>query len=154
MGISAIARPREQVLMRRLPFIEFMELLEFSHLRFEPPEPAAGAALLGTLEWRNGPQHDAGDTSGIYVCSTLEALRDAVLSPEAAEIHIDSPARGRIRLRAIARHRSAAARPPCIRVDLSALIRRVLVPAAAPAHLYDLVRHVVMTRLWIEVARV
>ena len=70
-----------------------------------------------------------------------------------AELEIDMPSLDLIRLMATVRQRDIPPPQPCLRVDLQALIRRVLVPADAPAHLYDLVRHVVMARLWIEVAR-
>lgn len=138
---------------RGLSFVELMELLEFSRLRFEAPMAGASATLIGTQDWRRHLDGDELDPSGVYICSTLEALRDAVLPPANAELEIDMPSLDLIRLMATVRQRDIPPPQPCLRVDLQALIRRVLVPADAPAHLYDLVRHVVMARLWIEVAR-
>ena len=138
---------------RGLSFVELMELLEFSRLRFEAPMAGASATLIGTQDWRRHLDDEL-DPSGVYICSTLDALRDAVLPPANAELEIDMPSLDLIRLMATMRQRDTPLPQPCLRVDLQALIRRVLVPADAPAHLYDLVRHVVMARLWIEVARV
>ena len=138
---------------RALSFVELMELLEFSRLRFEAPMAGASATLIGTQDWRRHLDGDELDPSGVYICSTLEALRDAVLPPANAELEIDMPSLDLIRLMATVRQRDIPPPQPCLRVDLQALIRRVLVPADAPAHLYDLGRHVVMARLWIEVAR-
>lgn len=138
---------------RGLSFVELMELLEFSRLRFEAPMAGASATLIGTQDWRRHVDGNRLDPAGVYICSTLQALRDAVLPPANAELRIDMPSLGRIRLMATLRQRDSAPPQPWLRVDLQALIRRVLVPADAPAHLYDLVRHVVMARLWIEVAR-
>lgn len=138
---------------RGLSFVELMELLEFSRLRFEAPSAGASAALIGTQDWRRHVDGNRLDPAGVYICSTLQALRDAVLPPDNAELRIDMPSLDLIRLMATMRQHDSAPPPPWLRVDLQALIRRVLVPADAPAHLYDLVRHVVMARLWIEVAR-
>lgn len=139
---------------RGLSFVELMELLEFSRLRFEAPAAGASSTLIGTQEWHLGIDADGLPPSDIYICSTLEALRDAVLPPADAELRIDTPSLDFIRLMATARARATPLPQPCLRVDLQALIRRVLVAAEAPAHLYDLVRQVVMARLWIDVARV
>lgn len=137
---------------RALSFVELMELLEFSCLRFEAPAPGANAALIGTQEWRRaaGPGLDP---SAVYICSTLAALKEPVLPPADADLCIDMPSTGLVRLVATLRQRPPAPPRRCLRVDLQALIRRVIVPATAPAHLYELVRHVVMARLWVEVAR-
>nr|WP_314362654.1 hypothetical protein [uncultured Achromobacter sp.] len=140
--------------VRELPFVEFIELLEFSHLRFDPPAQGAASAPVGTQEWRRRIEGDCAQPESVYVCTTLDALHDAVLAPEDAELEIDMPCQSRVRLRTLFQQRDRAASTPCVRVDLQALIRRVLVPASAPAHLFELVRHVVMTRLWVEVARV
>lgn len=142
-----------QAIARRLAFVEFMELLEFSRLRFEQPETGASKTLIGTQEWLRRIERDALDTSGVYVCTTLDALHAAVLPPADTELKIDMPSRGKVRLRALFRRRDSLAPQPCLRVDIQTLIRRVLVPAGAPAHLYDLVRHVAMTRLWVDVSR-
>lgn len=152
--IAGAQDPGGRLIVRRLRFVEFMELLEFSHLRFEEPAGMAQPALIGTQEWRCRVECDASDTSDIYVCSTLEALHNAVLVPEDAELDIDATSGGKVRLRAVAKQGPARPRPPWVRVDLHTLIHRVMVAGAAPAHLYELVRHLVMTRLWIEVGRV
>lgn len=140
--------------VRELAFVELIELLEFSHLRFDPPLPASGSPLVGTQEWLRRIDGASSDPAAVYVCTTLDALRDAVLAPEHAELMIDMPTQGRVRLRALSKPPGQAALQACVRVDLRALIRRVLVPASAPAHLFELVKHVVMTRLWVEVARI
>lgn len=140
--------------VRELPFVEFIELLEFSRLRLDLPKRGAAGALVGSQEWNRKIQDDAAEPGSVYVCTTLDALHHAVLPPENAELKIDMPSKSRVRLRTLSRQRVRAASQPCVRVDLQALIRRVLVPANAPAHLFDLVRHVVVTRLWVEVARV
>lgn len=139
--------------MRELPFVEFIELLEFSHLRFDTPKRGS-TQLVGSQEWRRQIEDDGAQPGSVYVCTTLDALHHAVLAPDDAELKIDMPSKSRVRLRTLSRQRGRTATQPCVRVDLQALIRRVLVPANAPAHLFDLVRHVVMTRLWVEVARV
>ncbi|CAB3636719.1 MAG: hypothetical protein ACWGIK_02350 [Achromobacter pulmonis] len=149
-GHAATAMP----IARGLSFVELMELLEFSRLRFEAPGTDACATLIGTQEWRRGVDGNALAPSAIYICSTLDALRDAVLPPADARLDIDMPSLGRVRLMATMRRQVTPLPQPCLRVDLQALVRRVLVPAEAPPHLYDLVRHVVMARLWIEVARI
>lgn len=140
--------------VRELPFVEFIELLEFSHLRFDLPDKGATSSLVGSQEWRRQIDDDCAQPGSVYVCTTLDALHHAVLAPEHAELKIDMPCQSRVRLRTLFRQRASASAQPCVRVDLQALIRRVLVPASAPAHLFDLVKHVVMTRLWVEVARV
>ncbi len=140
--------------VRELPFAEFIELLEFSHLRFDVPERRSTATLVGSQEWCRQIEDEAAKPGSVYVCTTLDALQHAVLAPEDAELKIDMPSKTRVRLRTLSRQRGRAALQPCVRVDLQALIRRVLVPSSAPAHLFDLVKHVVMTRLWVEVARV
>ncbi|WP_291386923.1 MULTISPECIES: hypothetical protein [Achromobacter] len=148
-------QPCEAVtVVRELPFEEFIELLEFSHLRFDLPKRGSTAALVGSQEWNRKIQDDASKPGSVYVCTTLDALHHAVLPPEDAELKIDMPSKSRVRLRTLSRQRVRGASQPCVRVDLQGLIRRVLVPSSAPAHLFDLVRHVVMTRLWVEVARV
>ncbi len=140
--------------VRALAFVEFIELLEFSHLRFDPPTHGSTSTLVGSQEWKRQIEDETAQPGSVYVCTTLDALHHAVLAPEHAELKIDMPSESRVRLRTLSRRRPPAAEQPCVRVDLQALIRRVLVPASAPAHLFDLVRHVVMTRLWVEVGRV
>lgn len=140
--------------VRELPFAEFIELLEFSHLRFDLPKKGSTSTLVGSQEWRRQIEDDGAQPGSVYVCTTLDALHHAVLAPENAELKIDMPSQSCVRLRTVSRQRGRKAPLPCVRVDLQALIRRVLVPASAPAHLFELVRHVVMTRLWVEVARV
>lgn len=140
--------------VRGLPFVEFIELLEFSHLRLDLPKRGSTSVLVGSQEWRRQIEGEPPQPGSIYVCTTLDALQHAVLAPENAELKIDMPSQSRVRLRTLSRQHGRGASQPCVRVDLQALIRRVLVPASAPAHLFDLVRHVVMTRLWVEVARV
>jgi hypothetical protein len=140
--------------VRELPFVEFIELLEFSHLRFEKPKEGATSTLVGSQEWLRHIEDDVAQPGSVYVCTTVDALRQAVLAPENAELKIDMPSDSRVRLRALSRHRGPVTSRPCVRVDLQGLIRRVLVPASTPAHLFDLVKHVVMTRVWVDVARV
>lgn len=137
-----------------LSFVELMELLEFSCLRLEAPAPGDNAALIGTQEWRRTLDGSALEPSCVYICSTLAALKHAVLPPADAELRIDIPSSGQVRLMATMRRRPAAPPPRRLRVDLQTLIRRVMVPAKAPASLYELVRHVVQGRLWVEVARI
>jgi len=143
-----------QTVVRALPFVEFIELLEFSHLRFDLPEHGSTTTLVGSQEWLRDIREESAQPGSVYVCTTLDALHQAVLAPDNAELSIDMPSDSRVRLRALSRQRGRAAPEPCVRVDLQTLIRRVLVPASAPAHLFDLVRRVVMTRLWVDVARV
>ena len=148
-------RPRGTVsVVRQLPFVEFIELLEFSHLRFEMPKKGSTSTLVGSQEWLRQIEDDVAQPGSVYVCTTVDALRQAVLPPENAQLKIDMPSDSRVRLRALSQRRGPLASRPCVRVDLQALIRRVLVPASAPEHLFDLVKHVVMTRVWVEVARV
>ncbi|CAB3642630.1 hypothetical protein LMG26685_02083 [Achromobacter mucicolens] len=156
LGLSQDTNKAAEALtvVRELPFVEFIELLEFSHLRFDLPKRGSTATLVGSQEWNRRIQDDAADPGSVYVCTTLDALHHAVLPPEDAVLKIDMPSKSRVRLRTLSRQRVRPASQPCVRVDLQGLIRRVLVPANAPAHLFDLVRHVVMTRLWVEVARV
>lgn len=94
---------------RGLSFVELMELLEFSRLRFEAPAAGASATLIGTQEWHLGIDADGLPPSDIYICSTLEALRDAVLPPADAELRIDTPSLDFIRLMATARAGNPAA---------------------------------------------
>lgn len=110
--------------------------------------------MVGSQEWLRQIEDDVAQPGSVYVCTTVDALRQAVLAPENAQLKIDMPSDSRVRLRALSQRRGPLASRPCVRVDLQALIRRVLVPASAPEHLFDLVKHVVMTRVWVEVARV
>ena len=156
--------------MRRLPFLELMELLEFSRLRLDPPAAAptrATGLVLGTQDWLcpdaagTLPATEAFD---VYVCSTLAALHDAVLPPDDTRLHFDmsthaqtAPTASRthhVRLCAVASARPRRKRAlPYLRVDLGTLIQRIVVPAKVPAHVFELVQQVVRTRLWIDVAR-
>ncbi len=140
------------MVIRELAFVELIELLEFSRLRLDAPIQGAGTPWVGTQEWLRRIEGESSDPGAVYVCTTLDALHDAVLAPEHAELKIDMPTQSRVRLRTLSTRQGVS--QACLRVDLQALIRRVLVPASAPAHLFDLVKHVVMTRLWVEVARV
>ncbi|AZS77035.1 hypothetical protein ELS24_00480 [Achromobacter spanius] len=138
--------------VRELAFVELIELLEFSHLRLDASPQEAGTAWVGTQEWQRRIDGESSAPGAVYVCTTLDALHDAVLAPEHAELKIDMPTQSRVRLRTLSTRQGAS--QACLRVDLQALIRRVLVPTSAPTHLFELVKHVVMTRLWVEVARV
>lgn len=146
------SRPLDTLaLMRPLRFTELMELLEFSQLRLD--EPAAGHApgVIGVQDWWCGPAPPA--SPDLYVCSTLGALRSAILPPANAQLHIEIGPREGVSLQVV-QPGDQPPRQPCLLVDLPGLIQGVLVPAHAPSHLYALIRHVVMTRLWVEVSRV
>lgn len=80
-------------LMRKLAFVELMELLEFSVLRLDRPQAArpGPAGLIGTQDWWfpsapsvcaldgvDTPDAAAPDIA-VYVCSSPAALKDAVL---------------------------------------------------------------------------
>ncbi|MCD0500562.1 hypothetical protein LP085_27185 [Achromobacter sp. MY14] len=147
-----VDEPGALTVVRELAFVELIELLEFSHLRLDASAQGSGTAWVGTQEWQRRIDGKSSAPGAVYVCTTVEALRDAVLAPEHAELKIDMPTQSRVRLRTLSTRQGAS--QACLRVDLQALIRRVLVPASAPAHLFELVKHVVMTRLWVEVARV
>ncbi|SAI69472.1 Uncharacterised protein [Bordetella ansorpii] len=156
--------------MRCLPFLELMELLEFSRLRLDPPAVAptrAPGMVLGTQEWLCPDAADALPATqafDVYVCSTLAALHDAVLPPDDTQLHFDMSAHAgtappasrahRVRLCAVASARPRRKRTlPYLRVDLGTLIQRIVVPARMPANVFELVQQVVRTRLWIDVAR-
>ncbi|OZI40419.1 hypothetical protein CEG14_01230 [Bordetella genomosp. 1] len=142
--------------VRKIPFVELVELLEFNRLRFDVVGSSKRSALLGVQEWQCGVcDEQASPPDGVYVCSTVEALQKAVLPPDDTQLQIDLSSKRRIKLRALKAHaRGGSPRPTSLRVDVQALISKVLVPAQAPAHLFEIVKHVVVSRLWVEVARV
>lgn len=145
--------------MRPLAFVELMELLEFNLLRFDSPDdtPAdarSDPALVGVQDWMcEAPEHEL-PPSDVYVCSTLGALQQALLPPEDTQLRIDIQPENTVRLQAIQHTELPTAPLSSLRVDLPALIQRVLVPAGTPTSLYELVQHVVKTRLWVDVSRV
>lgn len=164
-------------LTRRLAFIELMELLEFNVLRLDPPGglPAAPPGdLIGTLDWWLGrsvepPSARAGpiEDHAVYICSTTRALRQAVLPADDTLVHLADaaetagplPGAQGVRLYATARAprvrppASADARPPYLRVDLTTLLSRVVVPARLPQHMFELIQSVVRSRVWVDVVR-
>ena len=143
------------VVVRKIPFVELVELLEFNRLRFDTVGHSTQGPLLGVQAWSCGVVSEQDQHDGVYVCSTLGALQQAVLPPDDTELQIDVSSRNRIELRALeAGMLRSSSRPTCLRVDIQALINKVLVPSHAPAHLYEIVKHVVVSRLWVEVARV
>lgn len=167
--------------MRKLAFIELMELLEFSVLRLDSPQACrpepARAGLIGTLDWwfSASPAEcasacaDASDVA-VYICSSTAALKEAVLpdgdtlldfgrlAGEARPMRAVGEARG-LRLYATAHpgrrgeERVGAARQVTLRVDLKALLSRVVVPAQVPQHMFELVASVVRSRVWVDVVR-
>ncbi|MGE8687955.1 MAG: hypothetical protein ACN6PJ_12515 [Achromobacter sp.] len=167
--------------MRKLPFIELMELLEFSVLRLDSPQACrpepARAGLIGTLDWWfwtspgecASARADASDVA-VYICSSTAALKEAVLpdgdtlldfgrlAGEARPVRAGGEARG-LRLYASAfpgrrgRGRAGAADRATLRVDLKALLSRVVVPARVPQHLFELVASLVRSRVWVDVVR-
>ncbi|WP_454673479.1 hypothetical protein [Achromobacter pestifer] len=167
-------------LMRRLAFIELMELLEFSVLRLDSPAYGARASrdagLIGTLDWwfpDPQPPQDAHAQSleghTVYIFSTAAALRDAVLPSDDTVVHFDSPADvcapgpdgetsgirmvAKTRGKSVAAPRPQAGRPPFLRVDVNTLLRRVVVPRGLPQHLFDVVSSLVRSRVWVDVVR-
>lgn len=153
--------------IRSLPFLELIELLEFSRLRLDPPPAQAlksPDALLGTQDWLCAasavPLPPTQDFE-VYVCSTLSALETAVLPPDDTRLHVDPPVAAaheasvsRLRLCATGPQRKRKRRAlPHVRVDIAALIQRVMVPATVPNHVFELIQQVVRTRLWVDVAR-
>lgn len=164
MGDSGAIVP----IVRRLPFVELMELLEFDRLRLDPPVRASGAEarreVIGTQEWLRPEVTPAADAreSDVYICSTLKALRESILPPDGALLHFDlagsavpRPERfsiDRVRIRMVG---SARARrwQPRLRVDLRALIQKVWVPATSAPDLFELVQRVVSSRIWVDVIR-
>ncbi len=169
-------------LTRRLAFIELMELLEFSVLRLDPPSaglsPAPLTELIGTQDWRLAEGGEAPPSSAerdedhaVYIYSTTDALREAVLPAEDTLVRLDSaaavsgdslpsaPDMHGVRLSASARgpqtwpRVQTRARRPTLRVDLTRLLSRVVVPTARPHHMFELVQSVVRSRVWIDVVR-
>ncbi|CAB5511981.1 hypothetical protein LMG26857_01270 [Achromobacter anxifer] len=181
-------------LMRKLAFVELMELLEFSVLRLDRPQAGrpgpAPEGLIGTQDWWFAPASSAcapahaADAEGsdtdtpdaaapdvaVYVCSSQAALREAVLpdgdtqldfgrlAGEGGAARAGDAARG-LRLYATAdpgrcgELRARAMDRLALRVDLKALLSRVVVPARVPQHIFELVASVVRSRVWVEVVR-
>jgi len=144
--------------VRPLPFVELMELLEFSRLRLEhdsePDSLSRGAAVVGSQDWIRATDEKSFDAADVYVCSTVGALQDAALLPENTQLRIKVASKG-VRLQALQRRPlDKLKQMPCLRVDLPALIHRVIVPEKIPAHLFELIRHVVLARIWVDVVRV
>ncbi|MFJ1301855.1 hypothetical protein ACILG0_17960 [Pseudomonadota bacterium AL_CKDN230030165-1A_HGKHYDSX7] len=141
--------------VRKIPFVELVELLEFNRLRFDVVGSSQKSPLLGVQEWTCGVHDEQAHPDGVFVCSTLDAIQKAVLPPEDTQLQIDVSSKRGIKLRALKSDGARGApRPTSLRVDVQALISKVLVPAHAPAHLFELIKHVVVSRLWVEVARV
>lgn len=146
---------RDVAVVRKIPFVELVELLEFNRLRFDVVGSSQRSPLLGVQEWTCDFRDEQSHPDGVYVCSTLDAIQKAVLPPEDTQLQIDVSSKKGIKLRALKSDAaSGASRPTSLRVDVQALISKVLVPAHAPAHLFELIKHVVVSRLWVEVARV
>ncbi|WP_454691414.1 hypothetical protein [Achromobacter aloeverae] len=156
-------------MVRRLPFVELMELLEFDRLRLDPPPAGrrgpAGRGTIGTQEWlRSGATACAAPAreSDVYICSTLMALHESILPPDDALLHFDvvgsdaGPPENfsidRVRIRMVGSVR-ARHRRPLLRVDLRSLIQQVLVPPASAPDLFELVQRVVRSRIWVDVIR-
>ncbi len=171
-------------LMRKLAFVELMELLEFSVLRLDRPQTGrpgpAPAGLIGTQDWWFAPASpacapaDAPDAAApdaaVYVCSSQAALKEAVLPDGDTQLDFGrlagegGPARGEdaargLRLYAMAdpgrcgELRARAMDRVALRVDLKALLSRVVVPARVPQHVFELVASVVRSRVWVDVVR-
>ena len=148
----------QATVMRPFPFVELVELLEFNRLRLDAPQTDTtagnGDPIVGTQDWLLGGADSAADNCDVFVCSTVGALQHALFPPEDTQLRIDMSTENRLQVRAVqpATQRSDDD-STWLRVDIHALIRRVLVPATAPAHLYDLIKHIVVARLWVDVAR-
>jgi len=171
-GRSPSERPGDtHDVARRLSFVDLVDLLEFSRLKVDPPARRAaavrGGTVIGTLDWVPPGQWrgcaDAG-ASDVYVCSTVAALQDAILLPKGTWLHVaPGPARpkgsssrasaGTVRIQALRAGRHDRQSDPYLFVDLNALVRRVVVPAGAPPRLFELVKRVVMARVWVDVVR-
>ena len=165
--------------LRAIPFVELMDLLEFSRLRLEAPlHPVAHdliqASVIGTQDWIYAGQDDipavaTGDTADIYICSTTDALLQAVLPGDETLVRVDPVVRYRhdidtdrslTALRGItlslATLSDGAPDPGpqhYVRVDLNALISRVIVAPGVDADLFELVNRVVRSRIWVDVSR-
>lgn len=74
---------------RGLSFVELMELLEFSRLRFEAPAAGASATLIGTQEWHLGIDADGLPLRHLYLldAGSLARCRVAAGGRGAADRH-------------------------------------------------------------------
>jgi len=152
---------------RRLPFIDLIDLLEFSRIKLDAPGMAWGSGshpVVGVQSWMivDSPAEML-STSDVLLYSTVDALQQALLPPEGTGLAFElyAPAKDveypsqELRIQLVSDPRRTGTLNygfHYLKVDLAALVQEVSVSADAPKAMFELVRHVVKSKVWIDVS--